>query len=66
MEMFNYQRMAKDAFISLRHNFDDLETTRNWVIANRLFRFGRTQSTRFCEVIGIDPEGFDLEGINEI
>ncbi|WP_121775548.1 hypothetical protein [Acinetobacter bereziniae] len=66
MEIFDFKRMAQDAFISVRLNFDDLETTRNWVIANRLFRFGRTNSIKFCEVIGIDPEGTKMEAFNEI
>jgi hypothetical protein len=66
MENFNYKGMVRDAFYSARINFDEFQDSRNWVVVNRLFRFGRTQSVKFCESLNIDPESKSLEPVNEI
>ena len=66
METFNYEIMARDAFQSARINLDEFEDSPNWVVANRLFRFGRTKSITFCEMLGINPDSMTLEQVNEV
>ncbi len=65
MEIFNFEIMARDAFQSARINLDEFKDSPNWVVANRLFRFGRTKSVSFCEMLGIHPDSTTLERVNE-
>lgn len=65
MSEFNFEILAVSAFQSARINFDQFENSENWVVANRLFRIGRTNSINYCHHLGIDPDGKTMEKVSD-